>query len=389
MKNFESTFSSNIEKSKGQENKSEGFEVMKTPEIVTQAEQGAQLFSVLLKAENPNWGETETPIAKEVTEYFKENPLTSEIREGIQKLHEEDADEESLYNLALAYNHPERLDIVFEMIEKYKPHIENPQETQQRFFNILKTFDESFSSSFLAKKIYAEVEQDKNKRSGNLEETKGMIKELIDFFKPDSTTTHTKKINFIPTDPLYGEKSGRSFRFGDEQVIISYIKNTENQEHEFLHSVINPIVDKLSEKLTAEQKKNISKLTSEKPRRDYGEKHYSLLCEELIRTYNIFKKGEGVLTYEKFAEKISHITDSEFQKEIKSRKELKQKLDEMNIKNTDDLKSKSREYYDKYEQSELTNIIHHLYQAYSNRPNKNDNFEHFILEKFSILTATE
>lgn len=372
-----------MEKTTEQENKEGDFEIMKTPEVVTQVERGSQLFSVLLKAENPKWGETETSIAKEVEEYFKENPLTSVVHEGIHELHEEGVDEESLYNLALAYDHPERLDAVFEMMEKHKSHIKNPQEVQRRFFGILKTFDESFSSSTLAEKIHTEVEQDKDKRLENLEETERMVKELIDFFKPDSTTTNTKKVNFVPTDPLYRKNSGRSFRFGDEQVIISYIENTENQEHEFLHGVINPIVDKLSEKLTEEQKEKISKLTSEKLKKDYGKEHYSLLCEELIRTYNIFKKGEEPATYEKFVEKISQITDSEFQKEIESRKELKQKLDEMDIKNIEDLRSKSREYYDKYEQSELTNIIHHLYQEYSSRADKNENFEHFILEKFS------
>jgi len=383
MKNFESNFSPNMEKTTKQENKGGDFEIMKTPEIVTQIERGAQLFSVLLKAENPKWGETETPIAKEATEYFKENPLASVVHKGIHELHGEGVDEESLYNLALAYDHPERLEAVFKMAAKHKPHIKNPQEVQRKFFDILKTFDESFSSSALAEKIHTEVEQDKKKRLENLEETEIMVKELIDFFKPDSATTHTKKVNFVPTDPLYRKNSGRNFRFGNEQVIISYIENTENQEHEFLHGVINPIVDKLSEKLTEEEKEKISKLTSEKLRRDYGKEHYSLLCEELIRTYNIFKKGEEPATYEKFVEKISQITDSEFQKEIGSRKELKQKLSEMNIQNFEDLKNKSREYYDKYEKSELTDIIYRLYQEYSDRPDKEtENFEQFILEKF-------
>ena len=35
------------------------FEIMKIPEIVVQEERGAQLLSLLLKAENPQWGEIE------------------------------------------------------------------------------------------------------------------------------------------------------------------------------------------------------------------------------------------------------------------------------------------------------------------------------------------
>lgn len=55
-------------------------EVLKTPEIVIQEEKGAQLFSLLLKAENPKWGETETPLAKETVEYFKNNPIEGHSR---------------------------------------------------------------------------------------------------------------------------------------------------------------------------------------------------------------------------------------------------------------------------------------------------------------------
>lgn len=61
------------------------FEVMQTPEIVVQKEKGAQLFSVLLKAQNPEWGETKTPLAKETVKYFKENPLNSEILEVVNE----------------------------------------------------------------------------------------------------------------------------------------------------------------------------------------------------------------------------------------------------------------------------------------------------------------
>lgn len=63
------------------------FEVMKTPEIVTQEERGAQLFSLLLKAENPKWGETKTSLAKETTKYFEKNPLSSDIINIIREFH--------------------------------------------------------------------------------------------------------------------------------------------------------------------------------------------------------------------------------------------------------------------------------------------------------------
>ncbi len=48
--------------------------------------------------------------------------------------------------------------------------------------------------------------------------------------------------------------------------MISHIDNIDNQDHEFSHSIINPIVEKLSQQLTDEQKESVSKLASEKLR---------------------------------------------------------------------------------------------------------------------------
>jgi len=73
-----------MEKPKEPEQREAPFEVMKTPGIVIQEEKGAQLFSLLLKAENPEWGETETPLAKETTDYFRDNPLNPEIIKTIK-----------------------------------------------------------------------------------------------------------------------------------------------------------------------------------------------------------------------------------------------------------------------------------------------------------------
>ena len=101
MENFESKFYPNMEKPKEPEKKEVAFEVMRTPEIVIQEERGAQLFSLLLKAENPEWGETETPLAKETVDYFRDNPLNLEIIKTIKDFHARGVDEETLYNLAL------------------------------------------------------------------------------------------------------------------------------------------------------------------------------------------------------------------------------------------------------------------------------------------------
>ncbi|MCK6462629.1 MAG: hypothetical protein L6Q29_02310 [Candidatus Pacebacteria bacterium] len=374
-----------MEKPKEPEKKEHGFEVMKTPEIVVQEERGAQLFSLLLKAENPEWGETETPLAKETTEYFRDNPIDPEILKTIKDFYEEGVDEETLYNLALTYQHPERAEKVLETAAKYKPHVKNPQEVCQKFLALLENFDQTFSASPLSEKFTVEIERDKNERLQRIEETRKRIGSIIDFFKPYSKTTDVKKLSFVPTDPLYKKNSGRNFSaFPGEQIIISHVDNVDNQDHEFSHGIINPIVEKLSQQLTDEQKEKISRLANEKLKQDYGDGHFSLLCEEFIRTYNdVFKRGEKPQTYEDFVQKISGTTEDQFQKFLLESISLKARLEQFGINTIDDFKNKSQEYFEKFEKNPLRDLIFEFYQEYSNRTHKEaENFEQFVLAKF-------
>ena len=386
MENFESKFYPNMEKTKEAEKKETGFEVMKTPEIVVQEEKGAQLFSLLLKVENPEWGETETPLAKETVEYFKNNPIDQEILKTIKGLYLEGVDEETLYNVALTYQHPERAEKVLEMAAKYKPHVKNPQDVYKKVLALLDRFDQTFSASPLAEKFTAEIERDRNERLQRMEKTRKRIEELIDFFKPDSKTTDVKKLSFVPTDPLYKKNSGRNFSaFPGEQIIISDIENTLNQDHEFSHGIINPIVEKLSQQLTDEQKEKISQLASEKLKQDYGDGHFSLLCEEFIRTYTeIVSEGKQPQTYEEFTQKISGITEDQFQKFLAESMSLKARCEQLDIKTIDDFKNKSQEYFERFEINRLRDLIFEIYQEYLSRPKKEaENFERFVLAKFS------
>ena len=389
MKDFNSEFYSKAENQKEQE---VAFEVMKIPEIVIQEERGTQLFSLLLKAENPKWGETETSLVKETAQFFKDNPLSLDILETIREFHKQGVDEETLYNFALTYQHPERVEKVFEMAEKYKPHVKKPKEIYQRFAAILEKIDQTFSVSPLADKFATKLEQDKNERLKRMEEIRKRVEALIDFFRPDSKTTDVKKLNFVQTDPLYKPNSGRNFSaFPHEQIIISHIDNILNQDHEFLHGIINPIVEKLSEILTDEQKKKISQFASEKLKQDYGDEYFSLLCEEFIRTYTeIFSKGktpQDYKTYEDFAQRISGDKEDEFQKELKESETFQKRCDELEIKTSEDLKNKSREFFERFglEKSHLRDLIYEFYREYSNRSDKEtENFEKFVLVKFPL-----
>lgn len=388
MESFEPKFYPNMEKPKEPEKREPDFEVLETPEISIREEREAQLLSFILKAKNPEWGNVDTSLSLDVKNFFLEKPLDSEISgflDEIRALQEGGVDEEVLYTLAFTYGHPERNEGAFNVIAEHKSYIKNPQELQQKLFRVLEIFNQSFSSSPLAEKLSAETEKDKEAREKILAETKERIERLIAFFKPDSKTTGVRKISLMPTDPLDRTNTGSAYVFGEELVLKTHIDNPENLEHEFSHSMINPIVEKLSQQLTDEQKEKISQLANKKLKQDYGEGYFSLLCEEFIRTYNdVFKKGERPQTYEAFAQKISSISEEQFQKFLAESKSLKARCEELGITTVEDFKNKSQEYFERFERNQLRDLIFEIYQEYSSRPDKEtENFERFVLAKFS------
>jgi hypothetical protein len=361
------------------------FEVMKTPEIVAQEERGALLMSLLLKAVDPEWGETETLLAKEVASYFKTHPVPTEIMSVVRDFQRQNIDEETLYNLALTYQHPERAEHVLAMTTKHKPHVADPENVRTKCLEMINAFDQIFSISPLSQKINAEIEKDKMLRTERIDETRARIDALIDFYKPDTETSDIKRVNLVPTDPVYRKNSGRAFSvFPGEQIIICHIDNIDNQDHEFSHGIINPIIEKLSEQLDDVQKEKVSALASSKLKRCYGDEYFSLLCEEFIRTYNdVLRKGEQPQTCEGFMQKVSDLTDEQFQHFLANNGYLVKRFSELGIQTVDEFKRRSREYFERFEQNQLQDLIFRFYQNYINRPDKDgENFEQFVLKEF-------
>lgn len=366
-----------------------GLEVMKTPEISVNEEPGAQLLSFILKGANPEWGENKSQFARETNAYFQENPLDQEISDfldEIKALQDGGVDEESLYLLASTYQKIERSEEVFSTLKKYKPWVKNPRELQQRLFELLEMFQKSFDQSSMATKLSAEIEKDGNERQKNIPETRDRIEELIAFFQPDPQTTKIKKISLRPTDPLWKKDSGHASIFGEELVLVltTNIENRDNLDHEFLHSIINPIIDKVSERLTQEQMDKVSRLANEKLKRDYGDGHFSLLCEELINTYNnIVKPGGKPETCEDFRIKIESVSEKQFQEHLSQNRGFQIMCGELSITTIDDFKAKAKEYFERFEKNRLRDLFFELYQDYTDRPNpENKNFEQFFLNNF-------
>ncbi len=360
------------------------FEVMPIPQVDSQIEWDVQLSSFLFTQEDSNWGSAEHPLAEEARRYFAEYPIPDELLQDWKMIFDElGADEESVQNLALVRQHPEMEGDVLKMIAEHKPNITNAGKIQEKLFSVLERFDVLFSPSELAKKFRTALVADQQARLQRKGDTQKMLGALIDFFRPDKRTTSVKRVNFVLTDPLRRKDSGWAFQSSEELTVVSHIENTGNQEHEFLHSIINPIVTKMREKLDEEQRGKISKLASTDLRDDYGDDWYSLLCEEVIRSYNdVFQHGGAIETYEGFQQKISSLSEDQFQEALVEKSMFQERCAELEIRSAEDLRRKSREFYESIGKNPLREIMLGLYQEYVNRSDREENFETFFLRNF-------
>jgi hypothetical protein len=376
---------------KSEKGKDEKREVMGIPEMVVHPEKGIWLMSIALKMCNPEWGNRNHELARLTEQYFREHPLNPAVKNTIAVLEDEGVDEETLYYLSLTYQHSERDENVFTMLKRHK-NIEKPEKLQQKLLEALGTLDSDLDSepSFadLRNKFREETKRNIEVRQEQLGESRQRIGELITYFRPKSETTPLKRINLMPTNFLYPEKSGKSFMLGEELVLMSPVEDsTDGQAHEFLHSVINPIVDKLDDTLTKDQKRKITRLTSGKLRQHYGEEYYSLLSEDFIRTYiNIFEKGKRPQTYQDLETELSRITtEKQFQNILAEDSELEQRINALGASDLKGLNEKTKEYFELYEKDQLQDIIYGLYQDYARKHSNNPTltFEDFVLQNFS------
>ena len=266
------------------------------------------------------------------------------------------------------------------MAAAHKEHVRDPEKKLAIFVNALGVFDKTFRSSPLAEKITTAIKQDEQERLKRLDESRESIKKIVDFFKPDIRTSNIHTVALVPTDPLYRKNSGRGFSaLPGEHMIVSHIENTQNQDHEFTHGIINPIVDKLSDRLTTEQKQTVSRMANADLRQDYGDGHYSLLCEEFIRTYTeLVAGGKEVETRQDFMQKVAQATEEQFQDALGNGK-FRTACAEMEIKTVSDFKEKSGAFFERYRANPLRALVFELYQEYVNRPDQSENFEQFIL----------
>jgi ribosome-associated translation inhibitor RaiA len=187
------------------------------------------------------------------------------------------ADEETIYWLTMTFNHPEREKDVFNRIQEQKEHIKDISDIQKRLFDIL--------SLYKNENISQNSEVDLEDANSGYEER---VKKLIDYFQPIDFESRITKIIKVYSDNIVSKNSGRAITIDRDVFILSHSDNKE-----FLHTIINPIVDKLSEQLTNFEKNKLKEIIHLDLKKDYGDHFESLMCESIIRIYNDFFKHDS------------------------------------------------------------------------------------------------
>lgn len=354
---------------------------MEMPALEIREEKGISLLSAMLKGHNADWGEQESELAIQAKTFFQQHPLNQEMADFLSNVQ---ADEETLYNIALTYGNEQRNSDLFEFLAKNKGDVEEPEKLRSELIELLTKFDAEFSGDF-HDSLQQATKTDIKLREEQLEETKIRIKDLLDFFRPAALTTGIKKLTILPTDFLYKRQSGSAFIFDDELIVRAHIDNPGNFEHEFLHSIINPIVDKLISQLSPEQQQKISQLGSYRLKitENYGEVFYSLLCEEFIRTYNeCIEKNRQPMTQVDFIALVDDLDEKKFCHLFDKDENIKKNCSVLGINNLSEFKEHAVDYYNKFEKNDLRDIIFTFYQEYL-QADKQVNFEEFVVNNFS------
>ncbi len=367
-------------------------ETMKPPEVEIREEKGPMLLSLLLKGHRPEREESEpeNEVTKKVVDFFEKNPLDGDSKEFLEEigaLEDRGVDEETLYNMSLTHGRPERIDDLFDFIKKHKNEVADPRKVRVGLIKELNKLEKALPKS-LKKTIEEATLKDIESRKENIDYTKKRIEDVTDFFKPKTATSKIDKVTVMPTDFLFPKESGKAFRLGNEVILQSQIENPKGLDYEFLHPVINPIIEKLSSKLTEEQKEKIVKMGSHnlKVEQKYGNDYFRLLCEEFIRTYNeLIQDVKTPVTIEDFEKEINEMDEVGFAEILSQKENLKNRFKKLDISTLKDLKSKSRKFYNEFEKNDLREIVFLFYQKYIHEREENEKvtFEDFVLEKFN------
>lgn len=297
-----------------------------------------------------------------------ERQLGLELLAGLQKTADyqfKGENDEAISWIALTYTHPEQRRETLENITKHKSFIENPEALYEKIISSL---------TELEKEVPAfDIEREVQKREGMLPTYKRQIEKSIDYFRPHKESTKIETVIVVPCDKLLPRiKAGRGITIGNTSFILSHTENLDNFDHEFLHSVINPVTEKFTSYFERQENREKIFAYTNGGIEGYGDYPVSILNEELINTYNEnIKNGQKAITLKQIKQEFEKLTEEDFAR-IKNR-EIGSTVVQDSFQEYGSLKqlvSDVEQYFDKFIKdrriikNELRKRILNFYQRY-------------------------
>ena len=242
----------------------------------------------------------------------------------------------------------------------------------EKFSNFYQTNKQKINTNYLVGPFILE---DINSRQQALPELNKKIEETINFFKPKSL--NIQEIIYLPTNPLENKQSGNGIETGKTSYLNTENGNEINQVHEFLHFVINPIIEKVE--LSKDDEQSILKLASGKIK-DYKFPE-SIFTEAIIRTYGTCLTFDNKPGFDNFKKRLLNLEKGKLQDilDLEAKKEgvsvdINQLLSDDNL---------IRAYYEKYDKNELTERIFNFFEKFKNSAAAN--FEEYFLKNYKDI----
>lgn len=337
---------------------------MPMPGVSVAYERGPAVFSLMDEVLQQD---VEAPaghaIAGRVQDSLALKPVTDEFRKELKSVYE-DYDSETRLRLSFALGHPERMEEIRRGLLADKPELAGREAGFEWFIHLLQEFAQRYGD--LERDVRQLAEQDIKQRMEALPELTQRLVEAKEFFNPARGSASVEHVVVLPTDPLQSEKSGVNVEIGPTTYISSHRDNIDNQTHEFLHSLVNPMVARLN--LSDQQKRNVTDLTSRRLRveQEYGDDFFPLLCETFIRTYvDRFSKRDPVPMMDSFGERVQSVTEEEFKQGMDDERE-RQRFESIDIHSLEQFKDGGwKTYFERFISDPLGERVYTLYTRYA------------------------
>ncbi|HPI67129.1 MAG TPA: hypothetical protein PKZ16_01105 [bacterium] len=333
------------------------------------------IFSAISKTIDHRWGNEQN---KQATEIIKNQQV--EISEELLTAYDEikrlaHDDEETLRWLAFVAGKDQKSQqAIIDQMVKYKDfNQEDALELLLRFISFYLQIKEKIDLS----EIINFTSHDIDKRKEQLPELERKINEAIKFFNP--RPSRLKKIIYLPTNPLTKEQSGYGLEIDENYYVSAELGNEINEIHEFLHSIINPVMEKI--KLSADDEKIILELCPNKLKSyQYPQ---SILTEEIIRTYKTGFKKENEPSFDNFRAKLLSADKSKLQKMLNDEKQQEGAAMAASVTELLTNDKIMRRYYEKYGRDILSERIWQFFAAYST--SGSEDFESYFLDHYQDI----